>query len=306
MHRDTLALYEALRQKRADFSLPQFSPIGGPHHFHIRYSVIQVASALAANEVELNGIDFTFPVLGRLPVDAAIVTFDMPAELRAHVFSAWQDQSGAVCFARLSDKIGVCEGAGFWPGDGKLKVLRDGGLMDHELKCWALVMSMVLSLINTPRKVDIMPASGLDWSRQHRREVERLTGAAPFAFQTVSWELGKRVAQRGDAITTEGHRKALHWCRAHWREAREGQPNAKWVNLPWRGGWGWYTWVADCWKGHPDYGVKLQRHEPHMPDDRPERSQAAAVLNDTRWTAMTSAYRASLSEAGFAPTSLLQ
>lgn len=169
-------------------------------------------------------------------------------------------------------------------------------------------LAFILSLINTPRKVQIGPATGMDWTRQHRRAVERVTGSAAMAFSVVSWELGRKCAAIGNEITTEGHPKALHWCRAHWREARKGQPKAEWINVPAKGGWGWYCWVADCWKGHPDYGVKLQRHQPRMPGDKPGQAlvTAQATPDKTRWEAMSAAHRAAMVEAGFAPTPSLQ
>ena len=162
---------------------------------------------------------------------------------------------------------------------------------------------MIISLINEPRIVEATPASGLDWSRQHRKAVERVTGKAAMAFSVVSWKIGKHAKAIGSRLSEEGHPKALHWCRAHWRRAEEGQPKAEWVNIPRKGGWGWYCWAADCWKGHPDFGIKLQRHEPHFEGEPRSRYIAGdRVLDSTRFAAMGAAQRAALVKAGFAPS----
>lgn len=167
-------------------------------------------------------------------------------------------------------------------------------------------LSFILALINEPRIVEASPASGLDWSRQHRKAVERVAGKAAMAFSVVSWKIGKHAKAIGNRLSEEGHPKALHWCRAHWRRAEEGQPKAEWVNIPRKGGWGWYCWAADCWKGHPDFGIKLQRHEPHFEGEPRSRYIGGdRVLDSTRFAAMGAAQRAALVEAGFAPSQTL-
>jgi hypothetical protein len=126
------------------------------------------------------------------------------------------------------------------------------------------------------------------------------------AFSTVRWKIGKRTQAIGNCLTEEGHPKALHWCRAHWRRAEEGQPKAEWVNIPRKGGWGWYCWAADCWKGHPDFGIKLQRHEPYIEGEPRSRFvDGPKILDETRFSAMAAVQRAALFEAGYAPSRAL-
>lgn len=69
---------------------------------------------------------------------------------------------------------------------------------------------------------------------------------------------------------------------------------------------GWYCWAADCWKGHPNFGIKLQRHEPYFEGEpRSRYIGGESVLDATRFAAMGAAQRAALAEAGFAPSSAL-
>ncbi|MFC3569189.1 hypothetical protein, partial [Paracoccus simplex] len=206
--------------------------------------------------------------------------------------SVFQFINGTPCF------IG-----GFTPGGTKcwvpIEATQDCSVLSAQLTAR---LSFIVSLINEPRAVDRTPASGMDWTRQHRRAVERVTGKAAQAYTVVGWEIGRPVAAKVGQITTDGHKKALHWCRAHWAKAAEGEPKAEWVNIPRKGGWGWYRWVKDCWKGHPDYGIKLQRHEPHMPGDPKSLhvGVGSEVVDQMRLAAMSAMQRHSLVEAGFA------
>jgi hypothetical protein len=308
MHPETLRIYEAAR-KRGENPKSYFMPVlTGPHHFHVTPSVCRAASAIAVHKsVEEDDGAFRAPVTARLPANSMVLTMaEHPGEPPlVWVLGKAEDAEDEVVIS-LASSESITQVCSYIPGE-------IGGRQNpnaYKDFVWYVHrrIAMIVSLINTPRKVDITTPSGLDWTRQHRKAVERVTGSAAMAFSIVSWELGRRCKAVGNEISTEGHPKALHWCRAHWREAAKGQPKAEWVYVPALGGWGWRTWVTDCWKGHPDYGVKLQRHQPRMPGEKPETSKASgqAVLDKTRWEAMSAAHRAAMVEAGFAPTTTVQ
>lgn len=313
MHPETLRLYEAARQRGLRPTDWPMRSMAGPHHFHVTQTVYRGALTIARHEAAASDKQWlAFPTTARLPSKSMVLTIAGPPRPTCVLLHETGDGRVGISIA---SEIAVVPLVAFTPGQEGCqdfpveemslaqKCFREQ-FSEHELGKIAWETAFILSLINTPRKVDITPASGLDWTRQHRKAVERVTGSAAMAFSVVSWELGRRCKAVGNEISTEGHPKALHWCRAHWREAEKGQPKAEWVNLPFKGGWGWYCWVPDCWKGHPDYGVKLQRHQPRMPGEKPERLQASgqAVLDRTRWEAMSAAHRAAMVEAGYAPT----
>lgn len=316
MHPETLRIYEAAKRRGLKATDWPMRIMAGPHHFHVTLPVHTAAKAIARHE-GLQSDDFVFPTSARLPSEKMVLTVDGPGGACICLLLLRDEDGGILCHT-ATDRAIISE-FGFFPGtsdvrralpeqyDDSVVAAYLAATTDADIAVRAWRLAFILSLINTPRKVQIGPATGMDWTRQHRRAVERVTGSAAMAFSVVSWELGRKCAAIGNEITTEGHPKALHWCRAHWREARKGQPKAEWINLPAKGGWGWYCWVPDCWKGHPDYGVKLQRHQPRMPGEKARHPQAAAqaVLDKTRWEAMSVAHRASVVEAGFAPTTTL-
>lgn len=96
-------------------------------------------------------------------------------------------------------------------------------------------------------------------SRQQRRSVERSAGFAPAGWYRVTWNIGDDVKAKV-ATSDPDNARPLHFCRAHWRHAAEGQPKAIQRN----DAQGWWCWVRECWKGHPAFGVKLHHYTPKM------------------------------------------
>lgn|GEM_PF-6547677 len=297
MHPETLRQYELLRAKRGPTDIEAI--LSGPHHFHVSSSLVRVAEETMKAEARAQGPggQLVFPASGRLPAASMVLTAQPEKKNLDGVSVLRQRESEVVVYAVGDGEVYTV--GSYFPGTPNLREASTGKNHWREL----LRISLIISLINEPRIVDASPASGLDWSRPHRKAVQRVTGKAAMAFSVVSWKIGRRQRAISTHLTEEGHPKALHWCRAHWRRAVEGQPKAEWVNIPHKGGWGWYCWAADCWKGHPDYGVKLQRHEPYLEGEPRSRfSGSDQVLDATRFAAMGSAHRAAMVEAGFAPS----
>lgn len=278
MHPTTLALFERIRKHKLPRTHGSLKILAGPHHFHVSRSISEASVAITYHESSWSGGEdslFVYPVSSRLPAQALVLTVD--GEGHALIL---RDIDGGVSVEAVFSG-GVYPLVWFKPGTSESRMpirglIREAPDCEVAASRLAAETSILISLINTPRKAIIRPAEGADWTKRHRSAVVRATGRAATAFQTVTWELGRRLGADGAPIDGKGHPKALHWCRAHWRAAAEGEPKAEWVDVPFRGGWGWYCWVADSWRGHPDYGIKLQRHEPRMPGDpsRPSMSSS--------------------------------
>lgn len=99
-------------------------------------------------------------------------------------------------------------------------------------------------------------------SRQQKRALLRQYGFAPECWHRVTWNIGEDVKAKV-AATDPQNAMPLHFCRAHWRKAQEGQPKAIERNdAP-----GWWCWVSECWKGHPAFGIKLHHYTPRLRDE---------------------------------------
>lgn len=118
-----------------------------------------------------------------------------------------------------------------------------------------LMADLILAWAAEPRLVrKVAPV------RQQRRKVQRALGFVPAAWANISWTLGEPVTpERNSAAPGEGGR-ALHVVRAHWvamdrqtpkGERRPGKP-------------GWWIWKAHFFRGHPAFGVRLQRYVPKL------------------------------------------
>lgn len=306
MHPATLNRYQEALARGEPASGFGMQVLSGCHHFHIGRSVLSVARAMAVHEINAStkaGRAIVFPVISRLPASKLVLTCQGD-EGRVTVCILEESDDGSV-WAIACAPEGFQTIGGYLPGSdfheiaGRVRGV--AGVVEA-----LLITAMAMSLINEPRIVECSPAAGLDWTRQHRKRVQAVTGQAAMAFSTVRWKIGRRTQAIGNCLTEEGHPKALHWCRAHWRRAQEGQPKAEWVNIPRKGGWGWYCWAADCWKGHPNFGIKLQRHEPYFEGEPRSRYVGGeSVLDATRFSAMAAAQRAALFEAGYAPSRAL-
>jgi hypothetical protein len=189
----------------------------------------------------------------------------------------------------------------------QLPFLDSNGLAgsDEEKHSSVFLFGILLSLLNEPRRVVQRAAEGPEWTRPHRREVERVTGRAALAYTVVSWEVGSGVRALGStAEADQAFKMPLHWCRAHWRESNSTCPSAQWVTPMFRRP-GWYVWVRDCWKGHPDHGIKVQRHEPRMPGESPVRVKQDPVPSAAKLDALAAQQRAMLVQSGHAPSASL-
>lgn len=81
--------------------------------------------------------------------------------------------------------------------------------------------------------------------RPTRRRLKRL--GVSLEVRTVGLSPANHKAEMGPH--SPGARKALHFCRGHWRKS--GGPNSRVVNGDLR------TWIAGHWRGNPDYGIVL-------------------------------------------------
>lgn len=138
------------------------------------------------------------------------------------------------------------------------------------------VATIILSLIAEPRLVIRRPMP-----RQLRRHAARaLNGICVPAWHRLSWAIGDEVAPKNSSSTSDGWRAPLHFSRAHWRHAKEGDPKAE--RRP--GYPGWWCWVRHSIKGHPDFGIKLHHYTPKIDaDGKSAATLAAAEAVLTAW-----------------------
>lgn len=119
----------------------------------------------------------------------------------------------------------------------------------------AIHLDILLTLIAEPRVVNLRTPR-----RSARRQARRLVGAKqPVRWHSVSWTIGEKIVPSCSHARKQ-FRQPLHYCRAHWRRTHKEAPKAE----ARRGHDGHWCWVQGCFKGHPDYGVKLASYEPHV------------------------------------------
>lgn len=288
------------------------------HCFRVSKSLLQAATAMAAkaiNGAEEDGSTIHLPSSARLPGNSIAISCEGDTA-GVTLLEVSADVSKGINVSVVTEGV-VLPCATFTPGSNSifLHMGRHGNyirenLSDNEietLKVMLLRYAMVVSLINEPRRVVVSTASGIDWTRQHRRRVERITGKAAMAYSVVSWQVGAGVKAKGNPGGDSDLKVALHWCRGHWRKADPEWENAEWVAPTQGAPCGWYIWVKDCWKGHPDHGIKLQDHKPRMKGEKVRRGSHApsSVPNATRLAAMSAQQRAMLVQAGHAPSGAL-
>lgn len=124
------------------------------------------------------------------------------------------------------------------------------------------VAHVILSLINTPR---LVTRSNVPQKARERATWKLAYSQRPTHWHQLTWTIGKPVKASSDVSHEEGHHRALHFCRAHWRKSEAGKPKAEWVT-PYGRAPGWWCWVESSWKGHPDYGIKLHHYTPRLDD----------------------------------------
>lgn len=307
MHPESLALLHLIERQPTNFTLARSILIEG-HHFHVSKEIASAADVFAVAEWNrlAEGDEFVAPVAGRLPGNKVAMTLETGAGVL--VYLLWQDGARIGVGYGHHDLLPHALGR-FQPGSG---TIADGVGVRHYHSSEMIgpqlsSISMILSLINEPRRVSKSAAIGLDWSRQHRKSVERLTGKPALAYTKVTWQVGAGVKAKATGSDAEsGLRMPLHWCRGHWRKAEEKWDGATWVSPRISAAKGWHIWIDDVWKGHPDHGIKLQDYAPRMIGEKSaSRGSVVSVPNAVKWAAMSAQQRAIMAHSGFAPSSAL-
>lgn len=298
MHAETLRQYQ-LAVAKGHNSREVEAIMLGPHHFHISAGIVSAVEAIGHHEFEKMEDKPSFPASANLPASEMLMTI---AAARGPSVVLLRQRAEDIVVISVNGGVPYCMGS-FYPGT---RDMRDGS--DGQCHAGSLAfVAFCLSLLNEPRRVTVSPAGGLDWTRQHRKLVQRLTGRAALAYSVVSWQVGAGVNARGNKGGDTDLKVALHWCRGHWRRADAHHPRSEWIRPHAGAKPGWFTWVRDCWKGHPDHGIKLQRHEPRMVGEKRERGgEVVSAPSAEKLAAMSAQQRHALVEAGFAPTATVQ
>lgn len=289
---------EALR--RRDPQHPLLKALPGAAYIEVPLSIAELAYTLASEEwcaAYPDGL-IEFPADARPMKTSIVLAVEWGAQTENWVIQ--QEQEAVVC--RFIPGPGPLHGCvlpvvSFQPGSSWLE---DYLPPDDEIdiSAVALWISMLLSLINTPRLVE---RSKISPSRALRRRMERTFGSVPITISRVNWTLGRAIKAKvasGDIA----HGVALNWRRAHWAAAKVGEPKAEWVKDRLTGLWAWRRWVVDCWVGHPDFGIKLNMYRPKLEGDTdgPGSLTPAAATLPAKMALLDTRARSALVEAGFA------
>lgn len=322
MHPKTLEAYQFGLWNKDKVPQWMMDIMAGPHHFHASEEIVKAADDFVLNEIDYCndfGQQVLHPWTGEPPASSLVLTYDHLGATSC--FLIWkigvQVQIGLVCENEGGQVDGIQPISAYHPGGETFSFkAEDLRLPAHKQTCkkvegWlvstsSLRLSMIFSLINEPRLVKKFEATEDENSTEHQDRVRKITGKAAQAWTNVRWTVGKAVKAKGRKRTSESAGRPLHWCRAHWRSCKAGDAGAQWVERKSVGKFGWYKWIKDCWKGHPRYGIKLQRHEPAMPGEkRPGAVRPTSLVDQTRFLAMGAQQRAALVAAGFAPSSTI-
>lgn len=302
MHPATFDQYRLM--KAIDPRHEKLARLEGAQHFFVGEAIQNLAHAIAVGEVGRE--DFRFPDLARLPgASVCLVIENKTGVDTTYLLSAMPDDYTFV--HQLFDGHAVAVG-GFQHG-ARLAMCLIGGnaieqffasqLSDNDRSEKVTQIAFILALINLPRKVKNQFVQN---PRQLRREIDRKTGATGVGYFRVGWNIGKAVSAQGGQITTAGHENAFHWVRSYWAKASEGEPKAEYINLPTKEGWGWYRWVADCFRGNPEVGIRLHHYDPRVQgqEKAPGRFVLFSASSAERLALMDAAKRAALQQAGYA------
>lgn len=279
MHPVTLDIYEDI--KRRNPSHPVLKSLDScVQHFYIPRSLFEVAIAAcrqAAMESAETGDAMTVPDTARLPGDVVCIVTDGSDGLDVNLLERVVGPNNAPHFFQITALVRGKDPtplAKVSPGHKSMHSDHQLSKSEHKFKgmngsevlfavCFTTCMQV--SLINTPR---IVARHTETVSRQFRKKVLAITGQPSVGYVRVAWQVGGKTRPK-QGVADKHHGVALHWCRAHFAVAEEGQPKAEWLNVPIRG-WGWWRWVADSWKGHPDFGIKFHSYVPHLEDRCPQ------------------------------------
>lgn len=280
------------------------SILSGPHHFHLTGSILDVVQKILDPMLEqitsdnlIKFTDFRSPESSVLPAKSMVLTLDWNPQNTLVVVLANAEDFGVVgCLIRNGvSRQGFC-----WvPGE---HGVRAGTKPEQEeVNLWLANMCMLtqlaISLINEP---NLSTCKSFANSRQVRRQIEGATKNADVGYSQVSWTVGKPRIVQDNGMQTE-IRMPLHWCRGHWRKEDHQTPKAQWVTPMYRPA-GWYVWVKDCWKGHPDFGIRLQHHNPLIAGERAKSGGMIPSRGPSveRLAVMTEQARFAMLHAGFA------
>lgn len=311
MHPFMLAQFGKIQRKNP--AHPALATMTKGQHFLVGCAMNQLAVAVTNQIAHSNGPDlpgnFTAPVTARLPAAVTCITFEeKPGQYVNILCKRPEDRPDWILVSVVTEGCVISLG-GFVPGSDRIQrflegtpeeLYRAGAFDDVSVGKMVFKTAILLSLINTPRKIIAHEKKEPSWKL--RKEIEDVTGEPAVGYFSVGWEIGKAIRAQGGSITTNGHPKALHWARSYWAVANEGEPKAEWLNLETKGGWGWYRWVADSWRGHPDYGVLLHHYEPRVKgqEKRPGQFVSFVASSAERLAMMSEAKRSALIQAGFA------
>lgn len=301
MHPEALAVYAAAKRRGLKDSDWPMRVLCG-RQFVVSEEMNRLAFETIQSQVR-DGKDsnsLETPRTSQLPAQALTLVVSGAGGARTSVWLCWE-KDGDVGIASGAKQM-IVRAGGYRPGQTGIFMPREPCVWDEKSGLAILRIAFIVSLINHPR---FTCAREVKPKGRQRRRVERVLGRPAKGWTEVGWSIGKPVMPRGGEISEEGHPKALHWCRGHYRRARSSQPRAVWLEPPEVLEAGWYVWVRDCWKGDPAYGLRLQRHAPRLPGEKREPPGAASpskALDRARFEALGEAERRALVEAGFAPS----
>lgn len=127
--------------------------------------------------------------------------------------------------------------------------------VQFQLHLTALSLSMMLSLINSPKLVELTGGG----QRQERRAANRSLKLPVNAWHKVVWRTaaGRRVAATDN--DEDGTKMPLHYRRGHVRTAQSHFAAAFETTLT---DTGWAQWIDGRWVGNPAFGIKKAVHAP--------------------------------------------
>lgn len=327
MHPNTLAIYQKAKRQYAAYGEQSgvrkewLRLIEEARHIHLSQGIYDLAHQMTheifRRATPVDGkLQAKAPTGGRLPADSVVLTVETNDYTSVFLLyktdiaqNAWCCVSAGVDndFVGFTPLAGLIPGQGFldWTAD-VLSAAENGGraaCSDDQRHLICFKIAVCMSLVNEPRRVLTNPASGLNWSRQHRKAVECATGKAALAYTVVSWELGAAVRARITTGDDKTLKQPLHWCRGHWRRARQGMDRAEWISPTQGAPAGWYIWVQDYWKGHPSLGIKLQMHAPRRAGEKSAQStNRIATPSAEKLAVMSAQQRALLVQSGIVPS----
>lgn len=310
MHPETLTVLDAWKRRPPLPALATkfdeiFEEIAQARHVYFGGDIVRAAHAFYRKGADADIYDV--PAAARLPaahVMANLAGMGGPAPGPLYLV---RDTGGLgfdvmLCHAQE----GPLDMGTVWPGEFVVVASRWGG--DAFVKMALVLVGYCVALMAAPR---LVACTDRTTPRPLRRRAPVRLPQQDWAWTEVTWTIDGRASAKGAraAAIPVAHRRPLHWCRGHWRRAARHHPAAQYLSdLPGRPP-GFYTWIPGVWKGHPSYGVKLQRHCPTLGGEPSgsggDGAGPARPASPVALAAMGAAYRGALAESGFAPAARL-